>query len=343
MPKRPGSTNAFVLPFPTLIADIGGTNARFAIIVDAYAEPKMFAPIHTSDYESLDAAIQSHVLDQTSLMPRGAVLAVAGPIDGEEIDLTNCDWVVRPRQMIEDFGLSEVVILNDYEAQALAVATLDDDHLQQIGGGERDVSANRVVIGPGTGLGVAGLVHAERTWIPVAGEGGHVDLGPQSARDLEIFPHLKRIDGRISGEQVLSGEGLLNLYGAIAAADGESPKFDSPAAITAAAEQGSDPQAVETVELFAEYLGRMAGDLALVFLARGGIYLTGGITQKILPFFNTARFREGFENKAPHRDMLTTMPTYAITHERAPLVGLGAYARTPSRFGVAIDGRHWKK
>ncbi len=337
------SANVTILPFPILIADIGGTNARFALIVDANAEPKTFAPILTRDYPSLDAAIQAHVLDQTSLMPRVAVLAVAGPTDGEEIDLTNCDWVVRPRQLIETMGFEEVIILNDYEAQALAVVALEDKHLQKIGDGRRDNAANRVVIGPGTGLGVAGLVHAASTWIPVAGEGGHVDLGPQTARDLEIFPHLERIGDRVSGEQVLCGRGLVNLYRAVVASSGGTTDITDPAVVTTAAIEGSDAAAVETLGLFAEYLGRVAGDLALIFMARGGVYLTGGITQKILPVFDDKRFRAAFANKAPHHELLAAMPTYAILHEHAPMQGLAVFARTPTRFGVTLAGRHWKR
>lgn len=337
------STSPFVLPFPILIADIGGTNARFSILVDANAEPKAFDSIRTRDFKTLDEAIQSHVLDQTSLIPRSAVLAVAGPTDGDAIDLTNNDWIVYPRRMIDELGFDEIVILNDYEAQALAVVALADDHLQKIGGGKRDPAAHRVVIGPGTGLGVAGLVHAAHTWIPVAGEGGHVDLGPQTARDQEIFPHLERIGGRVSGEQVLCGRGMVNLYQAVAKANGNAPRYTDPSEVSQAAETGSDPDAVETLTLFAEYLGRVAGDLALVFMARGGVYLTGGITQKILPFFDTTRFRAAFDNKAPHEELVGTIPVYAVLHDRAPMEGLAAYARTPSRFGVALDGRHWSR
>ena len=342
MSKTP-SPSKFVLPFPTLIADIGGTNARFALVTDAFAEAKMFTPIRTRDYPSLDAAIQDHVLDQTSLIPRGAVLAVAGPIDGDAIDLTNSDWVIEPRRLVERLGFREAVVLNDYEAQALAVAALPEGAHAKIGPGAPEANANRVVIGPGTGLGVAGLVHAEGTWIPIAGEGGHVDLGPQTRRDAEVFAHLNRIDGRVSGETVLSGAGLVNLYRAVCAADGDSPRYDDPAEITAAAERGGDGQAVETLGLFVEYLGRMSGDLALIFMARGGVYLTGGITQKILSFLDRRRFRDGFESKAPHGDILRAIPTYAITHTYAPLEGLAAYARTPSRFGVPLAGRHWKR
>jgi hypothetical protein len=185
------------MPFPVLIADIGGTNARFAIVVDSNAEPKRFPPIKTAEYETLDVAIQQTVLDKTSVVPKSAVLAVAGPTDGDEIDLTNCHWIVRPKTLIADLGFSDVLVMNDYEAQALAVVALDAQYLKPIGNGERVEYSNRVVIGPGTGLGVAGIVHGSNSWIPVAGEGGHVDLGPRTARDYEIFPHLETIGGRI--------------------------------------------------------------------------------------------------------------------------------------------------
>ncbi len=329
------------LPFPILIADIGGTNARFAIVVDAFAEPKTFPTIKAADYASLDAAIQSHVLDRTSLIPRAAVLAVAGPTDGDEIDLTNSDWVVKPKEMIEKFGLQDIIVLNDYEAQALAVTALGEDQLQNVGDASRDDRGNCVVIGPGTGLGVAGLIHAASTWVPVAGEGGHVDIGPQTDRDNEIFPHLDRIEGRVSGEQILCGRGLLNLYRAVTEAAGDTPKLTSPEEITKAATDKSDQYAVETISLFCEYFGRVAGDLALVFMAKGGVFLTGGITQKILHIFDGERFRKGFENKAPHSAMVASMPSFAILHEQAPMVGLAAYACAPTRFGVSLDGRHW--
>ena len=330
------------LPFPVLIADIGGTNARFAIVIDSNAEPKRFEPIKTADYPTLDAAIQEVVLDKTSILPKSAVLAVAGPTDGDEIDLTNCHWIVRPKRLIAELGFSDVMVMNDYEAQALAVVALDAEFLEPIGGGERITHANRVVIGPGTGLGVAGIVHGSNTWIPVAGEGGHVDLGPRTERDYEIFPHLETIGGRVSGEQILCGRGLVNLYKAIAQADGRPVVFSRPEEITAASFDGSDTVAVETVQLFIEYLARVAGDMALVFMARGGIYLTGGITHKILPVIDAARFRAAFDNKEPHRNLLEQTPVFVITHDQAPLEGLSAYARMPARFGVDTSGRWWR-
>lgn len=329
------------MPFPILIADVGGTNARFAIIKDAYAEPQHFDNVKAADFPNFDAAVQDHILDHTALMPKSAVLAVAGPIDGDEIDLTNNHWVIHPRQLIEKFGIEHVVVLNDYEAQALAIVALDEEHLHAIGDGVQDKAAHRVVVGPGTGLGVAGLVHAANTWIPVAGEGGHIDLGPQTARDEEVFPHLDKIGGRVSGEQILCGRGMVNLYNAVAKASSASSSVTTPEDVTNRAVSGDDPVATETISLFSEYLGRVAGDLALVFMARGGVYLSGGITQKIRMVFDEARFRAAFENKAPHTAIMRDIPTYSILRDDAPMQGLAAYARTPQRFGVALDGRYW--
>ncbi len=327
--------------FPVLTGDIGGTNARFAILVDANAEPKEFPGVRTADFASLEEAIQTAVFDRTSLRPRSALLAVAGPVDGDEIALTNHGWVVRPNALIEAFGLDEVVVLNDFEAQALGVVALGPEHMEKIGGGEAEEESGRVVLGPGTGLGVAGLVHARGMWIPVPGEGGHVDMGPRSPRDFAVFPHIETIEGRISGEQMLCGRGLVNLYRAVAAADDVAPRLSTPAEITAAALSGEDAEAVEALDMFVTCLGRLAGDLALVFMARGGVYLTGGIVQKIVPALKNGRFRAAFDDKAPHSALLRAMPVHVVTHPLAALAGLAAYARTPARFGIELDGRRW--
>ncbi|WEX09498.1 glucokinase [Chelativorans sp. AA-79] len=332
-----------MLDFPILIGDIGGTNARFAIVVDTYAEPREFPVVQTADYPTIEDAIQAAILDQTHLIPRSAVLAVAGPVDGDEIDLTNAHWVVRPREMMASLGFSDVVVLNDFEAQALAVVALGEEHLEKIGGGNAETVGSRVVLGPGTGLGVAGLVHARRTWIPIPGEGGHIDLGPRTARDDEIFPHLEKIGGRVSGEQVLCGRGIVNLYHAIAKADGKKAGFTTPAEITTAALAGSDAVAAETLDLFVTYLGRIAGDLGLIFMSRGGVFLTGGIAQKIVPALQNGLFRTAFEDKAPHNALMASMPVFVITHPMAALQGLAAYARTPARFGVETVGRRWRE
>lgn len=328
--------------FPVLVGDIGGTNARFALLVDSHAEPKEFPVVQTADYATIDDAIEQTVLNHTSIRPRSAILAVAGPVDGDEIDLTNCDWVVRPKQLIANLGFEDVTILNDFEAQALAVVSIEKEYLHQIGGNDEEIVATRVVLGPGTGLGVAGLVRTSKAWVPVPGEGGHIDIGPRSARDYEVFPHIETIEGRVAAEQILCGRGLRNLYLAICAADKVTPVLDTPPDITAAGLDRSNAQAVETLELFVTYLGRIAGDLALVFKAHGGVYLSGGIPQRILSALQAGSFRAAFEDKAPHTHFMREIPVRVVVHPLAALSGLSAFARAPTRFEVATKGRRWR-
>jgi glucokinase len=330
------------LRFPILIGDIGGTNARFSIVLDSNSEASEPIIVKTADFDTIGDAIQSAVLDHTSLHPNSAVLAVAGPVESDEIPLTNCPWVVKPKQMLANLGLGDIVVLNDFEAQALAVVALGDEHMEKIGGGAPEPNAGRVVLGPGTGLGVAGLVHALKRWIPIPGEGGHMDIGPRSPRDFEVFPHIEPIEGRISGEQILCGRGLVNVYRAVAKADGKPSPLSQPADISAAALEKTDPVAEEALSIFATCLGRTAGDLALVFMSRGGVFLTGGIAPKILPALKAGNFRAAFEDKAPHSALMRTIPIYVVTQPLAALAGLAAFARAPSLFGVETRGRRWQ-
>jgi glucokinase len=330
------------LRFPVLIGDIGGTNARFSVIADEKSEAGEPQIVKTADYATIDDAIRAAVLDRSSIRPNSAVLAVAGPVEADEIPLTNCPWIVKPRQMLSSLGLGDVVVLNDFEAQALAVVALGEEHMEQIGGGAPEPNAGRVVLGPGTGLGVAGLVHAFGGWVPIPGEGGHMDIGPRTPRDYAVFPNIETIEGRVSGEQILCGRGLVNTYRAIAKTDGKAAKLSVPADITAAALAGTDDIAVETLSMFATCLGRTAGDLALVFMSRGGVFLTGGIAQKIVPALKAGNFRAAFEDKAPHSELLRTIPVYVITHPLAALAGLAAFARSPRKFGVETSGRRWQ-
>jgi glucokinase len=331
------------LKFPILIGDIGGTNARFALVLGPDEETLFVPTVPTARFATIDDAIRSAILEGTPIRPRSAVLAVAGPVDGDEIALTNCPWVVKPNGMYDTVGIEDVVVLNDFEAQALAVVALGEEHMEKIGLGTPEEGAGRVVLGPGTGLGVAGLIYSLGRWIPVPGEGGHMDIGPRTPRDRAVFPHIEPIEGRISGEQILCGRGLVSLYRAVSAADGKAARFTTPAEITAAGLDGSDAVAAETLSLFVTYLARTAGDLALVFMSRGGVFLTGGIAQKIVPALKNGEFRRAFEDKAPHSALMRAMPVYVITHPLAAVHGLAAYARWPERFGVQTAGRRWTR
>jgi glucokinase len=267
---------------------------------------------------------------------------LAGPITGDRVQLTNCPWVVEPKKSIARFGLSEVVLLNDFEAQSLALPDLGPADIDQIGGGSIMAERARVVLGPGTGLGAAALVHTRGMWVPVPGEGGHVDLSPVSARDFVVWPHVERQGGRVGAETLLCGSGMVRLYRAICAADGVRADLETPEAVTAAGVAATNSQAAETLALFAAHLGRVAGNLALVFMAYGGVYLAGGITARIAKVLKAGTFRDAFVAKWPHEALMGRMATAIITREDAALSGIAAFARAPSRFGVELAGRRWR-
>jgi len=330
------------LPFPILIGDIGGTNARFALLTDANAPTLPLARARTTDYATFDDAVAA-TLGEGDVLPRSALLAVAAPIAGDEVPLTNCPWVIAPNRLIDRFGLSDLALLNDFEAQALSLPELRGEDIDLIGDGAMTADGPRMVVGPGTGLGAAGLVRARGMWVPIPGQGGHLDLAPLSERDFALWPHIERPHGRIEGETVISGSGLLRLYRAICATDGIEPRHATPEAVTDAALAAHDREAREAVDLFATYLGRYAGDLALVFLPSGGVYLGGGIPRKIAPVLKAGGFRKAFVAKPPHGELLSGYATAIITRHDVALTGVAAFARAPERFGVDLGGRRWRR
>lgn len=336
-------TDPTTFSYPVLIGDIGGTNARFALVVDSNAAPRHFDSLETEGYETVNEAIQAGVMNKTSLLPRTAILAVAGPVEGDAIELTNNDWVVRPQELIEEFDLEEVIVLNDFEAQALSLSALKPDDIEPLTENETDPFGPKVILGPGTGLGVAALVNAKGVWLPIPGEGGHIDLAPVTDRDTQYWPHLERIEGRVSAEEVICGRGLLNLYKALCKADDVTPKYTKPSEISDAAIKDTDSLADETLDIFAQHLGRVAGNLALIFMASGGVFLTGGISQKIIEVLRNGNLISAFNDKAPHNQLMSEMPVSVVMHPLAPILGLAAYAHAPSRFGMKTGHRRWVK
>lgn len=327
-------------PLPALVADIGGTNARFAIVEADGA----LGPVRSNrgaGFRNFEEAAQAYLAGRDAAPPRSAVLALAGVTSGDRIRLTNSPWVIEPRRVAAALRLEEVIVLNDFEALALSLPDLSAVDIEQIGGGRVRADGTRLALGPGTGLGAGAVLSVGERWVPVRGEGGHLDLGPRSERDRVIWPFLERIGGRVSGEQVLSGAGILRLYRAVAAADGAVPRWSTQEEVTAAALAGTDRQAAETLELFAVYLGRYAGDLALVFLPEGGVYLGGGIAVRIAPFLRLGGFRDGFVDKAPHRAVMDALPTALITRADPAIGGMAAFLRRPDRFALDLGGRRW--
>lgn len=329
------------LPFPALIADIGGTNARFGLVSDALGEVKQFPVVKTANHETLIDAIQETALSRTATYPRAAILAIAGPVRGDKIAMTNGPWVVEPKRLIEEFGFEIVVVLNDFEALALCLPSLIEDDIEQIGRGTIDSQSTKLVVGPGTGLGAAALIYARDTWVPLPGEGGHINFGPITDLDFDIWQVMEPTNGRISAETFLSGPGILRLYGALCKIAGVEKLYSKAADVTKAALDKSDPVSGQTLELFCSYLGRFAGDMAMFTMAKGGVYLAGGIVPRILPLLREGNFREAFESKAPHDDLLENVSTAIITRPKPALEGLVSYARTPPRFALELRGRRW--
>lgn len=327
--------------YPVLVGDIGGTNARFATIGDVHSMQRNFEAVKLADFSNLEEALQTSVFDKISNWPKSMVLAVATPLVGEEIRLTNAHWTIDPGKLASHFGLSHLELVNDFTAQGLAALALGQDSLERLGTGEIVEDQPKVVIGPGTGLGVAHLIPVEGKWIIVPGEGGHVDLGPRTHREEKIWQHLPHLSGRMPAEEALSGRGFVALYNAICAERGTAPKADTGAAITALAAERKDEVSLQAIEMFISLLGRVAGDAALVTMARGGVYVAGGITRKLLPLADSAVFRAEFDNKEPYSDIMRQIPVMLMMHELPALEGLCAYVRQPERFAIAGSTRRY--
>jgi glucokinase len=304
-------------------------------------DEQIFPTDKVSDFPNIDDAIEQRILPLAREKPRNLILAVAGPVEGDVIPLTNAHWSIDPKALIKRFGFESVLVINDFEAQALATAVLDPAYLKKIGQGTALKNGSRVVLGPGTGLGVAGIACADKRYLPVAGEGGHVDFAARTARDITLLPHFMRNQERVSVEDILSGRGLIRIYEAICAVDGIKTEFDKADAITSAAHNKNQPQAKEAVDLFLSYLARFAGDFALIFKAHGGIYIGGGIIPKIMRLIDERSFRLQFENKHPHQHVLVTIPIFIMTHPRAALAGISAFARKPEDFLIDYQNRLW--
>jgi glucokinase len=330
------------MPFPVLIGDIGGTNARFALVHEGRPAPQMLPAVATADFPDIEAAIEASLRGSDGVRPRSAAIDVAGPIVGEGVDLTNAHWFIRPTETIRRLGVEDVVLLNDFEALALALPALEAADLVTIGPDLPAAGGAKAVLGPGTGLGVGALLEIAGMWAPVPGEGGHVSFGPAEADEFPVWANMEPEFGRISAEAILCGRGLVRLYRAVAATDGATPALTKPEEITDAAKTRNDALARKTLSLWCRFLGRLAGDLALTFMAHGGVYVGGGIPPRIVELLQEGEFRRAFEAKAPHDDLMVAIPTFVITRKNPALAGLAAFAQEPGRFGVNLSGRRWR-
>jgi glucokinase len=303
-----------------LVADIGGSNSRFAL-ADSEGWPERIVVIKNKTVADLETAVARY-LEEAGVRPRVATFAIAGPIHGEDIALTNCAWHFRRSDFANRFGFSRLRIVNDFEAIAWALPQLTPAHTRRLGDCTLRGEGVKLVLGPGTGLGVAALLPAAGGGCAIATEGGHISFGAHADDEEAVFTLLRKECGVVSAEMVLSGPGLLRLAGALHPDRG----YHDPETIIAHAHSG-DPQAQAITRLFVRLLGRFVGDMALTFKALGGVYLTGGVACALGRLLDEPQFRAAFEAHPPHQVLLQAIPTLLITYDHPGLIGCAALAR----------------
>ena len=323
-----------------LLGDIGGTNARFALQT-AGGRPKALKKIKTADFPDLTSAAKAYLAATSPARPpRVAAFAVACPVTGDEIRLTNSPWSFSARDARCRLGLDSLYVINDFEAIAWSLPRLGTGDVRKIGRGKAQRGSAIAVIGPGTGLGVSALVPSAKGWRALPTEGGHVTLAPVNAREWQVLDILRRKFSHVSAERALSGQGLVELYEAISLLDGignataagqsmtpapMTPAPITPAKVTRQALGRRDPAAARALMMFSEMLGTVAGNLALTLGARGGVYIAGGIVPRLGRGFAAAAFRRRFEDKGRFSAYLGPIPTYLITHKTPAFTGLASF------------------
>ena len=302
-----------------LVADIGGTHVRFGLTSPSGVE--RVSTYKCADYPSLGDAARTYLGSVDGPPPRSAAFAVAGPVRGDVVQMTNHVWGFSIDAVRRELDLVRLEVINDFAALALALPALAGEDLREVKAGSPAARAPKAVMGPGTGLGVAALVPAGDGWTVLTTEGGHRDLAAQSEREWQIVRCLRERFEHVSVERVLSGPGLVNLYEAISTLSGSEPQSLTPAAIVAGSRDGSSAACSEATSLFSSWLGAVASDLAVTLGAFGGIYLGGGVLPRMGDVFDVDRFRERFLAKGRFRDYLRPIPVSIITRPHAALLG----------------------
>ena len=305
-----------------MVVDIGGTNARFALVPTGSLQPQDEKSVRCADFPSLEDAARRYLRDLGNPVVQEAAIDVAVEPIGDFIKLTNGPWGFSIEGTRSTLGLDRLQVVNDFTALALAVPTLLADELQSVGGGKAVADAPIAVIGPGTGLGVSGLIPAGGRFVALQGEGGHTAFSPMNKRELGVLGWLLGKFDHVSTERVVSGMGLENLYQALCALDGVSPQALGPDKITAAALARTDAQCAEAVEMFCAILGTAAANLVVTLGARAGCYIGGGIVPRLGNYFAGSPFRSRFETKGRFSRYVSAVPTYVILAETPALRGL---------------------
>ena len=314
-----------------LVGDVGGTNARFGLVSPG-GELLHSRILADSDYPGIGEAIAAYLAGRGELaMPRRGAIAIASPITGDRVRMTNHSWSFSVGELRGQLGFERLDVINDFTAQALALPHLGDGDKTKIGGGGAVAGRPIGGLGPGSGLGVSGLIAAgdpaAPRWIPLTGEGGHATMAPATARESAVLDHMRRHYDHVSFERCVSGPGIVNLYNALAAVDGIPAAQYTAAQITDPEISAGDPRCHEATEMFCAMLGTAASNLALTLGAQGGVYIAGGIVPRLGERFAASPFRARFEAKGRFAAYLAAVPTWVVTHNLAAFLGCAAALR----------------
>ena len=314
---------------PILVADIGGTNARFALITDFLPEQKQFVIEHnitfpSADFGSLEAALANYLSQIKPIEPKRACLAVAGPIKAGQVHLTNLGWHFSVVQLKAEFALSKLEVINDFAAFAYAAPYLDPQQNVTIKSGQADSDANIAVMGPGTGFGAASLVRTNQGSAVLSCEAGHISLASVNELDTQLITELRKQLPHVSVETVFSGPGISHLYQAMAAVKGVEPKNLTAAQISELANSGECAVCDATLNQFCDWIGSVAGDLALTFGGLGGVFIGGGILPRMQSRLLASRFVERFTAKGIMSQFVSQIPVTLVVQDNIPLIGAAA-------------------
>ena len=308
---------------PRLLADIGGTNARFALETEP-GEVSQIRVYPCADFPTIEDVLKKYLKDTKVGRVNHAAIAIANPVDGDQVSMTNFKWAFSIEATRRALGFDTLLVVNDFTALAMALPGLTDAQRHQVGGGARRQNSVIGLLGPGTGLGVSGLIPADDRWIALGSEGGHASFAPMDEREDLVMQYARKKWPHVSFERVAAGPGIELIYRALAARDKKrvAPTVD-PAYVVERAHAG-DALALEAVECFCGILGSFAGNLAVTLGALGGIYIGGGVVLKLGDLFLRSSFRERFEAKGRFKPYLANVPTYIITAEYPAFLGVSA-------------------
>jgi len=339
VPASHVSQHASLHTQPFLAADVGGTHARVALLrapAGARREIEVLAyrKFTCADFPGLPELLSAFIERDATLQVRRCVIACAGQAIDDTVINDNLAWRVSLSQLREALAFDDVALLNDFEALGYALDDVRSTDSLLLCGPDTHGDGPALVVGPGTGLGAAVRLSAQGCMHVLATESGQMDFAPGTARERAVLAKLAPGDGYVPYERVLSGPGFLTLYSTLCALRGQAPRLATPEAVTAAALAGNDADAVETVETFCAVLGGFVGNLALAFMASGGVYLAGGVLPEIRPMLQRSRFVERFLDKGGMREFLLRVPVRLIEHGRHGVLG-AAHWYIDRQLGVA--------